>query len=58
MQIRHWDEEDDVEFLLIQDSKTQTTINCTAETVRAHLNTHTHTHTPLNTHYHTHTYTK
>jgi len=34
MEIRHWDEDDEPEFLLITDSKTQATINCTAETVR------------------------
>jgi len=33
MQIRHWDEDDETEFLLIADSKNQATINCTAETV-------------------------
>jgi hypothetical protein len=33
MQIRHWDEDDETEFLLITDSKNLATINCTAETV-------------------------
>ncbi|EWM25584.1 hypothetical protein Naga_100377g1, partial [Nannochloropsis gaditana] len=33
MQIRHWDEDDETEFLLIADSKNQATINCTAETL-------------------------
>ncbi|GAB5037071.1 Hypothetical protein NocV09_05900190 [Nannochloropsis oceanica] len=28
MEIRHWDEDDEPEFLLITDSKTQATINC------------------------------
>jgi hypothetical protein len=34
MEIRHWDEDDEPEFLLITDSKSQATINCTAEAVR------------------------
>jgi hypothetical protein len=33
MDIKHWDEEDEPEFVLIEDSKEGASINCTAETV-------------------------
>lgn len=33
MEIRHWDEEDEPEFVLVEDSKAGSNINCTAETV-------------------------
>lgn len=34
MEIRHWDEDDEPEFVLVEDSKAGSNINCTAETVR------------------------
>lgn len=33
MEIKHWDEDDEPEFVLIEDSKEGASINCTAETV-------------------------